>query len=57
MPVDLKVHQLDGRSGLEAFLGKNKASWNNNFRDRFSNTKLERAKKREISKNQRKKAL
>ena len=46
MPVDFRDHQLDAGSGLDASLGKNKASCHKSFKDRFSNTKLERAKKR-----------
>ena len=48
-PECLNVERLDEGLGIEQTLLNKKASWHKSCRDLFSNTKLERAKKRKLS--------
>ena len=48
-PVALDAKLLDEGNGIEQTFLDKKASWHKSCRDLFSNTKLERAKKRKLA--------
>ncbi|KAL9972875.1 hypothetical protein ACROYT_G019259 [Oculina patagonica] len=49
LPMDINIDLFDEGTGIEETLANHKALWHKYCRDRFSNTKLSRAKKRKLA--------
>ena len=49
LPMDINIDLFDEGTGIEQTLVNHKALWHKYCRDRFSNTKLNRAKKKKVS--------